>query len=75
MPKLKTLDPAKQYLYYYAVVWENLLIGPFTEKEEALTWAAQHNVTQVLSCYPPLFNESNVGHEIGRFLCAEEMQK
>lgn len=60
-------------LQFWAVVYNNTIVGPFTDIDEARTWASHRYCTQIMSLHVPMLDEPNKGHDIGRFLLPNEM--
>lgn len=58
---------------FWAVVYYNRLVGPFTDIEIAKVWAATHECTQMMNIYAPHMTQLNIGHDMGHFLMPKEM--
>lgn len=69
----KKVEPTQFPRQFWAVIWNDTVIGPFTEFGKALDWADEHDSMQVLDMHAPLLDEPNKGHEIGRFLLPKEL--
>lgn len=55
---------------FWAVVYGNTLVGPFTDIDVARTWASDRDCTQILNLHVPIVDEPNKGHEIGSFVAS-----